>query len=179
MKTQRRSDQRRIERRTPKRGVNVRHSDVGPESVKRVRRNRQTARPVSRSLRPPVTPKKKKRATTPEPTTPIVGIQYVAELLMSDRRYPGTGSFDPADHAFEHRSSFADWVQVELNRARAKFPGAQNSAHEAYAVALEELDEWWDEIKRDDPVRGLVELIQLAAMCQRAAEDVYGVGKDQ
>ena len=51
-----------------------------------------------------------------------------------------------------------------------------NSAHEGYAVILEELDELWDQVKlkrgdRDaDAMRR--ELIQTAAMCLRTIRDV-------
>ena len=38
-------------------------------------------------------------------------------------------------------------IQAEIERARAKFP-AFHSQHEAYAVILEELDEFWDEVKK-------------------------------
>ena len=43
-------------------------------------------------------------------------------------------------------------VAAELDRAYAKFPVPQQSNHEGYAVVLEELDEAWDEIKRDNSV---------------------------
>lgn len=72
-------------------------------------------------------------------------------------------------------SEFAREVRRELERARnghAKL----NSAHEAYSVILEELDEFWDQCrrKREDRHRGEVfrELVQIAAMAQRAAEDL-------
>ena len=63
----------------------------------------------------------------------------------------------------------------ELARARAKH-GPMHSHHEAYAVLLEELDEVWDEVKRQtpDPQRIIAELVQVAAMCARWAEDVCG-----
>jgi hypothetical protein len=46
--------------------------------------------------------------------------------------------------------------------------------HEAYAVILEELDEFWDEVRKKEhcPEKMLRELIQIAAMAQRAAEDL-------
>jgi hypothetical protein len=34
-------DRRRVERRAPKRGVNVRHDDTRPESVKRIMRGKK------------------------------------------------------------------------------------------------------------------------------------------
>lgn len=72
-------------------------------------------------------------------------------------------------------SPFANAMESELNNAREKW-GPQKSAHESYAVILEELDEFWDEVKKKKSERSkekmLAELIQVAAMCQRAAEDL-------
>jgi hypothetical protein len=70
-------------------------------------------------------------------------------------------------------SNFPKLVERELQNAR-ELHGNQHSMHESYAVILEELEEMWDEIKERDPNRTLVlkELVQVAAMCQRAAEDL-------
>lgn len=53
-------------------------------------------------------------------------------------------------------------IELEIKVARKKFPPFRNQ-HEAYAVILEELDEYWDKVKRDED--GKDELIQVAAMC--------------
>jgi hypothetical protein len=63
----------------------------------------------------------------------------------------------------------------ELKRARTNHD-AQHSAHEAYAVILEEVEEFWEQVRlkrqdRSKPVM-LMELIQIAAMAARAAEDL-------
>lgn len=74
-------------------------------------------------------------------------------------------------------SNFPDRVAAELARARDKHP-TLNSVHEAYAVILKELAEFWDKVKADDhksPAGQALmvdELVQIAAMCQRAVEDV-------
>lgn len=64
-------------------------------------------------------------------------------------------------------------VRVEVNRALEKFPSF-NSAHEGYAVILEELDELWEEIKAkkpsDEQMRS--EAIQVAAMAIRFVMDL-------
>lgn len=76
-------------------------------------------------------------------------------------------------------SSFPDRVACELGRARDKHPSKLNSAHEAFAVIREEVDEFWDKVKADEhksPAGQTLmvdELVQIAAMCQRAAEDVF------
>lgn len=68
-------------------------------------------------------------------------------------------------------------VQDELTRAVVKF-GPQRSAHEGYAVLLEEVDELWDEIKKNDKLRSkakmLAEAKQVAAMALRFMIDVCG-----
>lgn len=133
---QRQGDRRKVERRTPKRGVNVRHTDARPESVKRIRRGRPA---------PPI----------PSPTA---------------------GSFDPADHRSD-LSPFQTLVSAELAKARTT-NGDMHSTHEAFGVVLEEGVEWFIEIMANNAVLGLKELVQVAAMCQRAAEDVYGVKKE-
>ena len=62
---------------------------------------------------------------------------------------------------------------MELIRARRKFPRKYASAHEAYAVILEELEEYWDLVKADAACspEAKKELTQCAAMCIRVIED--------
>lgn len=72
--------------------------------------------------------------------------------------------------------NFQDMVDGELERARSLHPNNFRNAHEAYAVILEEMDEFWQEVKKKqslrDPERLREELVQIAAMCQRTAEDL-------
>lgn len=69
-------------------------------------------------------------------------------------------------------SHFQISTGAELERARDKFPPI-HSLHEGYAVLKEEVDELWDEIKSKtvDQERVFEELVQIAAMAQRIAED--------
>lgn len=71
--------------------------------------------------------------------------------------------------------TFSEHVAKELASAREKH-GPMLSIHEGYAVILEELDEVWDEVKKKTKERDLEnllkELIQVAAMAQKMAEDV-------
>lgn len=71
--------------------------------------------------------------------------------------------------------SFVDLVAEELRRARSGH-APLNSAHEGYAVILEEVEELWDwcRLKRENrlPEAGLEELVQIGAMAQRLAEDI-------
>lgn len=59
-------------------------------------------------------------------------------------------------------------IEQEIQDARKKFPPF-HSQHEAYAVILEELDEYWDKVKQDEDGRD--ELIQVAAMCITAIRE--------
>jgi hypothetical protein len=72
-------------------------------------------------------------------------------------------------------SAFPELVAVELASARRKH-APMASAHEAYAVILEELEEFKAEVFKRRAMRSwddmLTELVQTAAMCQRAAEDL-------
>jgi hypothetical protein len=76
---------------------------------------------------------------------------------------------------------FAVLVKDELEKARRKHPGTQHSLHEGYAVILEEVDEFWDIVKSQNPdtIHALEELVQIAAMCQRTAEDLLLVKNKQ
>lgn len=71
---------------------------------------------------------------------------------------------------------FAQMVRRELRHARAIHQGPQTCLHQGYAVLLEEVDELWDEVKKKrrgrDPAAILRELVQVAAMAQRTAEDL-------
>lgn len=71
--------------------------------------------------------------------------------------------------------TFADLVADELTKARALHADMTN-CHEAFAVIYEELDEFWEEVRKKSRLRTdaamLKELVQTAAMCQRAAEDL-------
>jgi NTP pyrophosphatase (non-canonical NTP hydrolase) len=72
-------------------------------------------------------------------------------------------------------TKFNELVKLELKRAR-KMHGPVNSIHEGYSVILEELDEVWEEVKKKTKERDMdnlfKELIQVAAMAQKMAEDV-------
>ena len=62
-------------------------------------------------------------------------------------------------------------IGEEYKKARKKHPPF-HSTHEAYAVIREELEEWWDSVKRDEPDD--CELIQIAAMCLSAIVELQG-----
>lgn len=68
-----------------------------------------------------------------------------------------------------------DEVWEECLRATGKYP-PMNSHHEAYAVILEELDEYWEEVRKKKSERDLdntrLELVQIAAMAIRAYFDL-------
>lgn len=66
-------------------------------------------------------------------------------------------------------------VAAELEEAQSQHAG-MNSAHEAYAVILEELEEFWAEVKKPRrarrPAAMYIELVQVAAMAVRAILDL-------
>lgn len=66
-------------------------------------------------------------------------------------------------------------VVVELVGALEKFPKF-NSAHEGYAVLLEEVDELWEEVRKNPSRRSntnmMAEAIQVAAMAMRFVYDL-------
>ncbi len=80
-------------------------------------------------------------------------------------------NFEIADPGFV----FVGRVQSELAASRLRRSNL-TSAHEGYAFILEEVDELWKEIKRKSHKRSdqkiLDEVIQIAAWCQRFAEDL-------
>jgi hypothetical protein len=71
-------------------------------------------------------------------------------------------------------------VDQELTRAMERYP-RMNSAHEAYAVILEELEELWQEIKvkqaHHDHAAMRKEAVQIAAMVARFVVDVLELQK--
>lgn len=69
---------------------------------------------------------------------------------------------------------FLRLVTLEIQEARKQHPQPINSGHEAFGVIYEELDEFWDEVreKKLNKEKALHELVQTAAMCMRAAEDL-------
>ncbi|KKK48668.1 hypothetical protein LCGC14_3142800, partial [marine sediment metagenome] len=66
-------------------------------------------------------------------------------------------------------------VRLELERATSKF-GPMASAHEGYAVILEELDEFWEEVRKKRENRSYLhmreELVQIAVMAIQAIGDL-------
>ena len=65
-------------------------------------------------------------------------------------------------------------IEKELNSANVQHPPFK-SLHEAYAVILEEVDEFWEQVKKKDSKRDLEniksELIQICAMCIKTIEN--------
>lgn len=62
-------------------------------------------------------------------------------------------------------------IYAEVKRAVEKFP-AFNSAHEGFSVLNEEVDELWDEVRRDDYEKQVKEAIQVGAMAVRFIMDI-------
>ena len=88
--------------------------------------------------------------------------------MTTDVKIPQGEHFSEAD--------FVEYVCQEVRRSRKKHPKAMQSWHQAYGIILEEVDEFWDEVKKQTYGRHrdamLVELVQIAAMAVRAAVDM-------
>jgi len=71
-------------------------------------------------------------------------------------------------------------IQDEVNRATALWPPF-NSAHEGFAVLMEEVDELWEHVKTNQKRRDIEamrkEAIQVAAMAYRFAREVCDEGR--
>lgn len=80
----------------------------------------------------------------------------------------------PPDDGEDCAPGFLDMVETELAKARAKHTTPIHNAHEAYGVIAEEFAEFFDEVRaqKHDKDKMLKELIQTAAMCYRAVEDL-------
>lgn len=67
-------------------------------------------------------------------------------------------------------------VAEEIKRAKSMYPDNFVNQHEGYAVLLEEVDELWDEIKKNQKNYDLLaqkkEAIQVAAMAVRMAVEL-------
>ena len=57
-------------------------------------------------------------------------------------------------------------LQNEIAFGHALY-GDYHNSHEQYAVLQEEVDEWWDAVKRNTDDKELYELIQVAAVALR------------
>lgn len=86
----------------------------------------------------------------------------------------------PADQA-AWDTVFGRLQREELARATREHPDPVLSLHEGYAILWEEVDELWELVRqRADRRSGaavLAELVQIAAMAQRIAQDLGCVGQ--
>jgi hypothetical protein len=66
-------------------------------------------------------------------------------------------------------------IDNEVRKATSNFEKI-NSFHEGYAIIKEEIEEFWDEVKKYpknfEPEKMKKELIQVAAMCVRIIDDL-------
>lgn len=79
------------------------------------------------------------------------------------------------DAVYVSQPQFTTLISEELSRVDKMYP-PMTSVEEAYAVIKEEFEEFWDEVKVKDHQRDwgnmATELVQTAAMCMRAYNDV-------
>lgn len=78
--------------------------------------------------------------------------------------------------ALQDYKTICEEVFCEVVRAKGMFPVDFHNQHEGYAVILEELEELWNEVKKNQKVYDLKnqrkEAIQCAAMCIRFAAEL-------
>jgi hypothetical protein len=71
-------------------------------------------------------------------------------------------------------NEICDAIKVELWQAVDEH-GPIHGLHEAHSIMLEELEEFWEEVKKKQSVRHqadwIKELLQLGAMCVRTIQD--------
>jgi hypothetical protein len=110
----------------------------------------------------------------PEPGNPVARAAWKQEFNMLLSMLPGERPPQKADLALAE-------VKEEIMAAQCKFTPF-NSPHEGYAVILEEMDELWDEVKKQPRQRDMVKLRaearQVAAMGVRFMMDC-GEGLDE
>lgn len=111
--------------------------------------------------------------------TLVNGHAYRADLLPRPTR-PGPETPTPEQTSLL-AAAVAHEARCELERAMSLFPGPQHSAHEGYAVLLEEVDELWSHVKTNQRARDLSamrrEAIQVAAMAMRFVVEVCDGGR--
>ena len=74
-------------------------------------------------------------------------------------------------------SDMADMmIRVEQQRGFEKF-GKYHSWHEAYAIIKEELEEFWDSVKEDDP--DPEELVHVCATARRALIELCAQAREE
>ena len=66
-------------------------------------------------------------------------------------------------------------IDQEMKQAHDKW-GDYHNTHELYAVLLEECEEFWDSVKRNEP--DFQELIQVVAVAKRGIIEFYGLTND-
>jgi ribosomal protein S15P/S13E len=96
---------------------------------------------------------------------------------VSEIREPVALPFEPNAFADEYDHAARDAVN-EVRRARELWPNKASSAHEQYAILLEEMDELkahvWTNQKRRDLGEMRKEAVQVAAMAIRFAAECCG-----
>lgn len=87
---------------------------------------------------------------------------------------------EPSNAASVARDAVLVMIAREVERAEREFGKGYASAHEAFAVLLEEVDEFRDEVwkkrARRDRVRMVRELVQVACVAQRYAAQLVESG---
>ena len=78
---------------------------------------------------------------------------------------------NPIDSRRQYRFDALQDISNEADRVCEKYPPF-NSAHEGYAVLLEEMDEMWDAIKQNNTRHALDEAVQVGAVALRFVSEM-------
>ncbi|GGJ13989.1 hypothetical protein [Neoroseomonas lacus] len=117
---------------------------------------------------------------------PVIMVERGAMIRLLSRsltlaKLEGATGLDPAGGAPSLECMLAE-IGIEVARAETLWPPI-HSAHEGYAVILEEFDELkehvWANQKRRDVVAMRKEAVQLAAMAVRFLRDVCDGGRER
>ncbi len=88
------------------------------------------------------------------------------------RKHNEQAAIDVYDSFMRQADVALAMVRSELCRAIAKHPTGFHSGHEGYAVILEELEELFEDVRRDDLTAAKMEAVQVAAMAIRFMLDL-------
>lgn len=112
--------------------------------------------------------------------------EFEKNLAEYDKMQHGESLFNMAANYWEKKRPEANYVLAvddvlkEVKRAKSIFKDNFVNQHEGYAVILEELDELWQEVKKNQRDYDLAaqrkEAIQCAAMCIRFIAELTPIG---
>jgi len=104
----------------------------------------------------------------------------VLAIIVEEEGAMSDASMRALEEKLDSNDSFRDRVLAEIRRVRSK-QQPFHSAHEAFAVLLEEVEEFKAEVwtKRRNEFNMLHELVQIAAVAEMMAQDMDLVEREE